>query len=196
MVVNNSGNVGIGVTDPGSYKLNVNGTVNATAFKGDGSQLTNLSAGRVLQVVQTAKTDTASYASQTFGDLPGMSVTITPSSASNKVLVRYTLNMGCSGGLVNIQLFRNTTQIAMGNAAGSRPRATNANFRYYMDNNDITQVSFEYLDSPATASAVTYKLKVASEGGYTIYLNRTINDADSFIGARGISTITAEEIKG
>lgn len=49
----------------------------------------SLPTGSVLQVVSTAKTDTFSTtsASGTFADITGLSVSITPSSASNKILI-------------------------------------------------------------------------------------------------------------
>ena len=46
MRINSSGNVGIGTTSP-SQKLDVNGTINATAFTGDGSALTGISASDI-----------------------------------------------------------------------------------------------------------------------------------------------------
>ena len=52
--------------------------------------------GKILQVVQTFKTDSTSQSgnsSTTFYDISGMSVSITPSSSSNKVLVMWTAQL-------------------------------------------------------------------------------------------------------
>ncbi len=59
-----------------------------------------LPAGAVLQVVQTTKTDTFSTTSTSFTDITGMTVNITPSSTSNKVLVlvHCPITMGDAGG--------------------------------------------------------------------------------------------------
>ena len=48
-----------------------------------------LNGGKILQVVQTVKKDKTTIQSTSLVDIAGMSVTITPSSASNKVLIRY-----------------------------------------------------------------------------------------------------------
>ena len=45
MVIDNTGKVGIGTTSP-TQLLEVNGTVKASAFQGDGSGLTGISAGK------------------------------------------------------------------------------------------------------------------------------------------------------
>ena len=45
------------------------------------------SGGGIIQVVQTVKTDDASTTSNSYTDITGLSVTITPRSTSNKILI-------------------------------------------------------------------------------------------------------------
>ena len=52
----------------------------------------NTSTGKILQVVQTVKTSKQTIQSTSLTDIAGMSVTITPSSSSNKVLISYYTN--------------------------------------------------------------------------------------------------------
>ena len=47
----------------------------------------NSGKGKVLQVVQSVKTDTSSTTSTSAVDISGLSASITPSSASNKILI-------------------------------------------------------------------------------------------------------------
>ena len=58
-----------------------------TQIIGDGLATSGLPTGTVLQVVSTAKTDTFESTSTSFTDVTGLSVAITPSSSSNKILV-------------------------------------------------------------------------------------------------------------
>ena len=72
--------------------VTINGTsgvVTATTFSG--SSLTGIDTGKILQVVQTVKTSKQTIQSTSLTDIAGMSVTITPSSSSNKVLIKYSL---------------------------------------------------------------------------------------------------------
>jgi len=161
---------------------------------GDGTILTtNSSVGKILQVVQTTKTDTQSIQSQTFTDVSGMSVTITPTSASSKILVMFSISVATSSyGMVN--LVRGSTDIFKGNSTGSRVNCTVA---------AITQNSYEcetyshtFLDSPNTTSATTYKLTACTphNASYTIMVNRATTDTDYNYVARPVSSITVMEI--
>ena len=161
---------------------------------GDGTILTtNSSVGKILQVVQTTKTDTQSIQSQTFTDISGMSVTITPTSASSKILVMFSISVTTSSyGMIN--LVRGSTDIFKGNSAGSRINCTVA---------AITQNSYEcetyshtFLDSPNTTSATTYKLQAATphQASYTIMFNRATTDTDYNYVPRPVSSITVMEV--
>ena len=149
--------------------------------------------GCIVQVVQTVKTDPTSHDTNTWTDISGMSVSITPTSASSKILV----NFHGSGSTVNlgyIRLLRDSTEIGSGGSAGSRIPVS-CMFHRSGDSNLMESFGNSYLDSPNTTSAVTYKLQWRDESG-TIYLNRSVSDTDSAAGIRTSSVITAMEVAG
>ncbi len=155
---------------------------------------TSPKAGNVLQVVSTTKTDTFSTASTTFVDVTGVSVSITPTSATSKIFV--IVSMSCTGtaGIfsAHARLMRGSTAIAVGDSAGSRTQASlmwegaqEANFG----------ISVTNLDSPATTSSTTYKMQLrTNNGSYTTYVNRATTDSNLSEYARTVSSITVMEI--
>jgi len=151
--------------------------------------------GKVLQVVSTTKTDTFSMSSTTYADVTGLSVSITPTSATSKILVLVSMmGQGTAGGAdMGGQLLRGSTAISVGTSTSTRipasvsvgAAATSAQF--------FSGVTF--LDSPATTSATTYKMQIkANGGGATVYVNRSSNDVDDPAIFRTASSITVMEI--
>ena len=149
---------------------------------------------RVLQVVSTTKTDTFSTTSTTMTDITGLSVSVTPSSTSNKVLVFIAVQISQNNlGYGNVQIVRDSTAIAIGDTAGSRSRITVGG----RSNDQGITYPMMYLDSPNTTSATTYKLQLASVqggAGSTAYINRTVTDTDVDDNYRSVSSITVMEI--
>jgi hypothetical protein len=192
----------------GSLVLQTNGTT--TALTIDTSQnatfagtltatgklvSSSMPTGSVLQVVSTTKTDTFSMSSTTFSDVTGLSVSITPSNASNKILVISSLNWGSSANDINTtRLLRDSTVISAGATASNRSLGFAGMRTASADN--IETVSVTFLDSPATTSSVTYKIQVRIGSGDTIYVNRTATDTDVSAFPRLVSSITVMEIKG
>jgi hypothetical protein len=151
-------------------------------------------AGKVLQVVSTTKTDTFSTTSGSFTTVTGLTASITPSSASSTILVIASVQVGGIAGSnrIGLQIVRGTTPIAIGDAAGSRVRASAAAFSAISD--DIESISITNLDSPATTSATTYGVQMMLVGTGTVYCNRTHNDSNDGATFRTASTITVYEI--
>lgn len=150
----------------------------------------------VVQIKSTTKSDTFSMSSSTFADVTGLSVSITPTSASNNVLIFGALSAGNNtNNSVSVypRLMRDSTAIGLGDAAGSRRRIT-SNASFLDNNSNMTTIPFMYLDSPATTSATTYKIQVSAQTTNTIYVNRTNDDSDSDVYPRAISTITVMEV--
>lgn len=151
------------------------------------------SSGRVLQVVSATKTDTFSTTSSgSWIDVTGLSVSITPSSSSSKILVLYDTMIGPQDtGFFRI--VRDSTAIKQGDAAGGRIRTTIGSISPGGNNDKSAPGAGNYLDSPASTSALTYKIQVQNYSG-TLVVNRSYNDSDATYSGRGASTITVMEV--
>jgi len=157
--------------------------------------------GSVLQVVSTTKTDTfsASVAGNggTSGPVTGLNVSITPRSTANKILVFATIQIASAGIRAAVNLLRNSTEIAIGDAAGSRDR--NSGFAAEIGGYEGQVLTLNYLDTPNTTSATTYSVALVNSlqsATQTLYVNRTETDADAVTVPRLVSTITAMEVAG
>ena len=175
-------------------KLNATLGLTGTLPAVSGANLTGISAGKVLQVVSVAKTDTFTISSGSLADITNLSLNITPSSSSNKVLVYAFLVVGGSSAHANFVIDRGGTDIGIGDASGSRSRYTIASNQDSNGNQPI-QESLMFLDSPNTTSETTYKIQ-GNNNGATCYLNRTNTDSDNSGYGRFISTFTLMEIAG
>jgi hypothetical protein len=134
-------------------------------------------------------------ASTTFADVTGLSATITPSSATSKIYVMASVSVGATVNTnsVGIRLMRASTAIAIGDAAGSRTPASAA---AEPAGNALVTLAVDFLDSPATTSATTYKVQIRSNTANTVSVNRSITDPDAGTTHRTVSTITIMEVAG
>jgi hypothetical protein len=145
-----------------------------------------LGRGKIRQVLSTTKTDTFSTTSTSMVDITGMTLTITPSATTSKILVSTQLYFGASGGIdITAQLLRGATVIGSG-AGGTN----NGSFVAQVPSNTLlVTASNSFLDSPSTTSATTYKIQMKVNSG-TGYLGRRGTDTFYVIS----STITVMEV--
>ena len=174
------------------------GTASSSTFLRGDQTFAAAGGGKILQVVQTSKTDTTSLTdTYSFTDISGMSVSITPSATSSKILILSTLNIasGAAAYGANVRLVRDSTGIFIGDAASSRVQATFSTIS--VDNNFAFPQTINFLDSPSTTSATTYKIQwniTYDNGTPIIYLNRSVTDGDAATNARTPSSIIAIEV--
>lgn len=159
-----------------------------------GSTIANV--GKIIQVVQTTKTDTFSVATTMNGsagwtDITGMSVSITPGSSSNKILIMTTGRISATNHTV-CRLLRGSTAIAIGDQEGSSRTRSSTGDVGVAGGWQNQNVNIIWLDSPGTTSSTTYKIQLA--GANTTYFNRQASDSDHLVYTRSASTITAMEV--
>jgi len=151
---------------------------------------------KIIQVVSTPKYNTFSTSSTSFTDVSGLSVSITPKSSSNKVLVMVDMKFGSdtNGAEIFARLLRGSTLIYAGNASSREEcffgqEDTEDQFR-------MDQASANFLDSPNTTSATTYKVQIRNNNsGHTLFINRTGADTNNGAYPRTASSIIAMEVE-
>jgi hypothetical protein len=164
-------------------------------------------AGKLLQVVQTVKTDIFQRSSSTdFADITGVSVSITPSATSSKILLTFDADVSSdrTNGSPTFPYFKLTKAVgggsasdvtgAIGDSRGSSIRAWCSGGSQYGSNVEIVaeHTHGQFLDSPSTTSALVYQVQVRSTDG-----TATIGGSDSTSDSNRVSTptvLTAIEI--
>ena len=144
------------------------------------------------------KTDTTSHNSTTtIQDITGMTVNITPSATTSKILVTSCLQVVTVQGQYSFALYlmRASTYLSRGDASGSH--RTRATFGGLSGGNeyDLRPFTISYLDSPNTTSQVTYKWRWNNPShSTTLYLNRPHDFADGGYAVMTSSNIIVQEI--
>jgi len=157
---------------------------------------TKRGAGAILQVVSTTKTDVFSEdtANVTYTSA-ALAATITPSNASNKILVSVNATIGMeTGSRIGYGLFKGGTILVQGDADGSRTRVTFQTDNYSAGRGEF--IGGQFLDTAGSTSAITYDIRLIHGQGGTkfLYLNRPGSNSASANYMRSISTMTLMEI--
>ena len=121
--------------------------------------------GGIVQIVRVSSNAVVTVTANTDTDI--ISATITPTSSSNKILISISVE-ACRTYVASNNRARLTNKILRGSTLVhdiyEAPQYRNLNFH----NNSVEiniPLFFDYLDSPATTSAVTYKYQWASQDG-------------------------------
>ena len=196
-------------SDAAGDTMYYNGTDYARLAKGTTAQVLSMNAGatapewadsagggKILQCLHYTKTDRFTSSGTSWNDITNMTLTITPSATTSKVLILVhasicntsTATDGC-----HVRLMRDSTPISVG--TGSLGNRIAVSFEHNGDGNSrsATSGSIVYLDSPATTSATVYKLQgKVPAGGFG--LNRITTDNNNVYTCYSTSSITVQEI--
>jgi len=161
-----------------------------------------LSLGKIGQVKQAYKSDNFETSSSSDTDITGLSIAITPTATSSKILVLSNIggfsHNGVGGGFcINRGIGGSFTKIGRANADSSRTRTSYAGDLYTGDASGTGQMFFSantcHLDSPNTTSEITYKV-TAQCNGNTLRVNFEETNSDGNDTTVGTSNITVMEI--
>ena len=159
--------------------------------------------GGIIQIQHTQFTGTASPSITNTTDtaLTDLTVSITPTATSSKILLQ--AHVFFEGSISDYQwswmFFRDSTVLKAPAGSGQTSVISSSCISFYDDDNASTPSTavYQYFDTPSTTSSVTYKVGVVTTGGNaTLHINKSSTDAGSSGYERGISYISATEIAG
>jgi len=163
-----------------------------------GTGTTSFAPGKILQVVSVAKTDTFSTTSNSFVDVTGLTLNITPSATSSKILVLCDVKLGVDAGVSSVKsrieqtISSSDTYPYIGDAENSNTRSSFGT--YVNESSFIAQDASTVLLSPSTTSQITYTYQMVEQASGTVYVNRPENTDTSAAVPRTASSLTVMEI--
>lgn len=145
--------------------------------------------GGIIQIKQSILTAPAENTTSGSWTDTGLSCAITPQSASNKIFCMVSLGSisSTAGTSVGFRLVRGSTDIGMPDDTTLQSGFTNI---YDADQKILASACFNYLDSPATTSATTYKITWRNSSS-TTWINRYIGSSTDY---NGVSTLILMEV--
>lgn len=147
--------------------------------------------GKILQVVQATKTDTASVTGTSYSNV--FSASITPSSNTSQILFMAMVSVGAqTNNFALIRLVRGGNTLLLADTAGSRARTTTVSYVNVAGSFQSTPLLYQ--DSPATTGSCTYEIHLASNSTGSVFVNRSATDTDGATFPRGTSTIILMEV--
>jgi hypothetical protein len=137
---------------------------------GDGSGLTGVSGGKVLQVVMT--TDNSAVSITNGQEYSALATEITPSATSSKVLVMVTLGLVStdSASDTGYEIRRDSTDLQQG--TGGTENSTYGAFMNEIGSSDAISASGMLLDSPGVDVATTYKILARPNSTHALVINK------------------------
>ncbi len=177
-------------------------------LKTDGSgNLSWTTPSKILQVVQTVKTDVFSEnvsAGSVSGDITGLTVSITPTNASNKILVSVALTcsfVDSTPTRMGVTLYKGGSVIsgAIGDTDSGKPNLQRVTFGQELANAYTSNtICGEYLDTAGSTNATTYSVRISHghSSAKDVFVNKcsTSHESNHNYHMRHISTITVKEI--
>jgi len=173
ITINGSGTIGgvsVGGLPDGIVDTDMLASAAVTSAKVGSLGTSNLPAGSVLQIAYDALTSQFNTSSTSYVDT-GLEITMTPRDANSKFLCMWVFNsnFGNIEGY-GVNLVRNGSAV-FGSATGYDTYIGGASgVDLHMRN------SWMYLDSPATSSSVTYKVRVACNNTNTVQFSTAGNN--------------------
>mgnify|MGYP003119907274 CR=1 FL=1 len=187
--------------------LNGNGTVTGLTALPKSA----MASGSIIQTIQTIKKNTAtgtSYASYTE---TGLSATITPTNANNKILITAHLyGSTTKSGWAGFRLYKAGSVLTDAISTSYTGSHYNVIDGHRQNNNwivfgynpndthediDLYEYTNTYLDTAGGTSAITYDLRgINRENGISWYINKGRSSDDADANAAPVSTLTLQEI--
>jgi len=163
------------------------------------------STGKVLQIVHLNKTDASSMSmTETFTDVTGFSLSITPTAANSKIILQGVINYACEDHYSYGKFVRSINGGSyadvtgwIGDADGVRIRSMTGNAEAFSTYDQVNIPIYAVDDSHNTTNAITYKLQYRGSFNHLSivgYFNRSETDSNNNNGSRAVSNLTLTEV--